>query len=162
MAMELDVKFIGQATGDIKGSNTITGREGTSRCVAFHHKIDLPTDRATGRVVGNRVHYEGEIIMELDAAVPSIYKMLCNGESATEIKLNFYKITPEGNEVVYWTETIKEAKITRLETIAPMTWDPQYDKFNHYAVVGVRFEKLEKKFVDGAIMYEDDFKAARA
>lgn len=161
MAMELDVKFIGVSTGDIKGSNTVTGREGTSRCLAYKHKVGLDTDRATGRVIGNRIHDEAEIVMELDAAVPSIYKMLCNGESVAEIKLNFYKITPEGAEVVYWTEILKECKITRLETSGPMTWDPQYDKFNHFATVGVRFEELEKTFVDGNIKHLDNFKNAR-
>ena len=48
--------FKDDSGGDLKGSVTIAGREGTSEVMEFDHDVYIPTDANNGRLTGVRVH----------------------------------------------------------------------------------------------------------
>ncbi len=161
MAMECAAWFTGMAVGPIEGSNTIAEREGSVRVFAYDHAVEIPTDRATGRLAGTRMHKEVIIRAEIDSSTPILYKVLTNGEGLTEVKIVFYKIDDQGDEKPYYEEVLEKAKLVGLQTICPNTLDPLLDRWNHYAEIRLRFEDLTKRFIDGGLEYTDSFTAPR-
>ena len=64
----------GQKQGQIKGSVTQKGREGTIEVIGLSHSILSPRDAASGLPSGKRMHKPLVITKELDIASPLILR----------------------------------------------------------------------------------------
>ena len=91
-------------SNDIVGANTKGGRDGSSAVIEFDHQVYSPTDTQRGIVSGARVHGNVELIKEIDTASANLYKACCNGETLDELKVEWYRISPTGQEEVYFTQ----------------------------------------------------------
>ena len=71
MALNAYLTLKGQKQGDIKGSTTQKGREGTIMVIAQSHEIVSPRDAASGLPTGKRQHKPMVITKEVDKSSPS-------------------------------------------------------------------------------------------
>jgi len=145
---------------DFPGSVVITGREETIEVLGFDHDIYIPTDRREGKAAGTRVHGQFKIYKNFDKSTPELYKYLCNGKRIPEITLNWYDIV-EGDEVIYFTHTLTDAKISRIRAYMPDVDDPVTEQFKHREEISMSYEKITWKFIDGNIEFADSWKDGR-
>ncbi len=83
---------------DIKGSVTVSGREGSVEVVAFDHAVKIPTDANTGKLTGARVHEPIVFTKETDASTPYLYKAVSSGQTLKAVEIRWYKIDDAGKE----------------------------------------------------------------
>ena len=81
----------GQKQGEITGSCTFKGRDGTSVVVGLSHSIVSPRDPASGLPTGKRQHKPLVITKYIDKATPLLYNTLVMNENLTPVMLSFYR-----------------------------------------------------------------------
>ena len=113
----------GQNQGDIQGSVTEAGKEGTIRVLGFGHDLHIPLDPLSGDPTGKRIHGPLRIIKPLDRATPKLYQALVTGEQLTHVRIRFYRTGPAGSEEQHYTVLVEDAQITSI-TPAYVTADP--------------------------------------
>lgn len=150
MALECALYY----SNDITGSNTKGGREGTSAVIEFNHEVYSPTDQQRGIVSGARVHGAVELVKEIDTASASLYQACCNGETLDELKVEWYRISPTGQEEVYFTHTLTNVKVAAVEQVLPNTKDPQKENYRHLEQLKLLYEKIAWTHEEG-YEYED-------
>src|SRR6266404_1793228 len=89
MALNAYLKLKGQKSGEIKGSVTQKGREGSIMVIAVSHDVISPRDAASGLPTGKRMHKPFVITKELDTSSPLLYNILVTNENITEWVLHF-------------------------------------------------------------------------
>ena len=142
---------------DFEGSVSVQGREGTIEVLGFEHDLHIPTDRKNGTAAGTRVHGQFEITKNFDKSSPELYKYLCNGKAIGEVTLNWYQINPAGEEVVYFTHVLTNARVTQLYAWMPNVDDPSTERYKHMEKVAFQYEKINWKFADGNIEHSDSW-----
>src|SRR5262245_26518966 len=95
MALNAYLRLKGQKQGEIKGSVTQKGREGSIMVIAVTHEILSPRDPASGLPTGKRMHKPFVVTKELDKSSPLLYSVLVNNENVPEWSLQFW--TPQLN-----------------------------------------------------------------
>lgn len=134
----------------IKGSNTKAGRNDSSVVIQFNHRVYSPTDDQRGIFTGTRVHAPAELVKEMDIATPLLYKACCDGETLDELQVRWYEIDPTvGNEVLYFTHTLKNVKVASVEDILPNTKTPAQETLRHLERVRLMYEEIEWKHEEG-------------
>ncbi len=96
---------------DIKGSVTVSGREGSVEVVAFDHAVNIPTDSNTGKLTGTRVHKPIVFTKETDASTPYLYKAVTSGQTLKSIEIKWYKIDDAGKEKEYFNTKLENVKV---------------------------------------------------
>ncbi|MEO6833074.1 MAG: type VI secretion system tube protein TssD, partial [Chitinophagaceae bacterium] len=91
MALNAYLKLKGQKQGEIKGSVTQKGREGSIMVKAASHEIISPRDPASGLPTGKRQHKPLVITKEIDKSSPLLLTALCSNENLTSVVLDFYQ-----------------------------------------------------------------------
>jgi type VI secretion system secreted protein Hcp len=164
MALNAYLTLKGQKQGDIHGSVTQKGREGSIMVIAMDHQIVSPRDAASGLPSGKRQHKPLVIIKELDKSTPLLYSALCNNETISSWQLNFW--TPQikattgvGSEVQNFTIKLTNANVASINFHMPNNKHPELMKLNEYEEVGFTYEKIEWVWTDGAISAVDDWEA---
>ncbi|MEP0548450.1 MAG: type VI secretion system tube protein TssD [Rhodothermales bacterium] len=150
MALEAALYY----SNDIVGSNTKGGRADSSPVIEFEHEVYSPTDDQRGIVSGARVHGNVILTKEIDTASANLYKACCNGETLDELKIEWYEISPTGQEQVYFTHTLTNVKVAGVEQILPNTKDPNKEKFRHLERLKLLYERINWKH-EGGYEYED-------
>ena len=141
----------------IKGSNTKGGREDSSAVIEFNHEVYRPVDPQKGVVQGTRVHKAIDLIMELDTAVPSLYKSCCKDEQLDELVVKWY----DTKDQLYFTHTLKKATVASVEVILPNTKDPSKERSPHLVRMRLQYEEIEWNHVGGkGLQYPDAWKKA--
>lgn len=143
------------------GPVTVQGREDTIQVLGFEHNLHIPTDRKDGTAAGTRVHGQFEILKNFDKSSPELYKYLCNGKAVDEVVLDWYQINPAGEEVVYFTHTLTNARVTHIKAWMPNVDDPTTERFKHMENVSFQYEKINWKFADGNIEHSDSWLEGR-
>ena len=133
----------------IKGSNTVKGREDSSEVIAFDHDIRIPVDQHRGTISGKRQHNAAVITKEQDTATPLLQKALCEGDTLDELRVEWYRINDQGIEELYFTHTLKNVKVTQMETDLPNVKDPEKERLTHLEKVSLVYEQIEWKHEDG-------------
>ena len=108
MALNAYLRLKGQKQGEIKGSVTQKGREGSIMVIAVSHEIVSPRDPASGLPTGKRMHKPFVITKELDKSSPLLYSVLTQNENIPEWKLEHWTpqlsaVTGAGQEKQHYT-----------------------------------------------------------
>lgn len=159
MPMPIHMTLKGQNTGEIKGGCTQKGREGSIILFHFDHDVLSPRDIASGLPTGKRQHRPIRVTKEIDKSSPLLYGVLCNNENLTEVVFKFWKPSPTGAEVQYYTIKLTNANISARKTFFPNMLFPENTRLPHLEEVEFTYQKIEWTFEDGGITAEDDWEA---
>jgi len=159
MALNAYLKLKGQTQGDIKGSVTQAGRADMIMVIAVQHEVTSPRDAASGLPTGKRQHHPFVITKEIDKASPLLYNLLVNNENVTEWELQFWRPSPSGAEVQFYTVQLVNASIAWIRSIMPNNKHPDLMKFAEYEEIGFCYQKITWTWMDGGIQSTDDWEA---
>lgn len=164
MALNAYLKVNGQKSGQVKGSVTQKGREGTMMIVGFHHEIISPRDPASGLPTGARMHKPIVLLKEIDKASPVLYNILCTNENIKEAEIQFW--TPQlkaatgvGSEVQHYTIKLTNANIASIKEFSENNKVPGNMPMPLLEEVALTYQKIEWVWTDGGIMAVDDWEA---
>jgi type VI secretion system secreted protein Hcp len=136
----------------IKGGVDVLNRESSIEIKGFHHNLMIPTDNATGKVTGTRMHSPMLLVKEFDYSSPYLYKAVSTGQNLTSAEIKWYKINDAGQEVEYFNIFLEEV---RNVSISPSMASPDNPNENHMKTLELRYEKITWKHCDGNIMHTD-------
>ena len=162
MALPGYLTLKGQKQGDIKGSVTQRGREGSILVLAFTLEIVSPRDSQSGLPTGKRQHKPIVITKEIDRSSPALWTALVNNENMTEFTLGLWAPgtgTHAGQEVQYYTIKLTNASIASIVEFLPDTEDPVQEKFSARENVSFVYQKIEWTWTDGGITATDNWTA---
>jgi type VI secretion system secreted protein Hcp len=158
MPMPFHMSITGTTQGNIsEGACDQTGRENTILCQALDHKISIPKDIQSGAPTGKRVHGALKVTKVFDKASPKLFQALARGERLTEVKLEFYRINPTGNEELYFTIVLEDAIIMAINLWIPNCLDPDQASFTHMEDLDFSYGKIIKTWVIDGIEAEDSW-----
>lgn len=143
----------------ITGSNNKKGRADSSVVIEFDHRVYSPVDTQRGSVSGARVHDALVVVKEVDKATPLLYQAACSGKTLPEFKIEWYRISPTGQEEPYFQHTLKNVKVASVEIMLPNTKDPAKEKQTHLEKLELLYEEITWTFLDGQIEHVDAWKA---
>ena len=83
---------------DIKGAVDVQDREGSIEIVGFSHGLNIPVDRANGKITGKRSHSPMMIEKEFDSSSPYLYKAVATGQTLKSAEIRWYRINHAGQE----------------------------------------------------------------
>ena len=138
----------------IKGGVNVFKRESSIEVKGFHHNLMLPTDSATGRITGTRVHSPLLIIKDFDCASPYLYKAVATGQSLASAEIKWYRINHAGQEEEYFNMLLEGVRIV---SISPAMATGDNPNENHMETVELRYEKITWKHNDGNIIFSDSW-----
>jgi type VI secretion system secreted protein Hcp len=142
---------------DVKGSVTVTDREGSVEVVAFEHGVNIPTDSNTGKLTGARVHKPMLFTKETDASTPYLYKAVTSGQTLKSIEIKWYKIDDAGKEKEYFNTKLENVKVVGVMPQMLDIKNPAFEKHNHLEKVELRYEKITWAYKDGNIIHTDSW-----
>jgi type VI secretion system secreted protein Hcp len=157
MALNAYLKVKGQIQGEIKGSVTQKGREGSIMVIAASHDIISPRDPASGVSIGKRSHKPFVITKELDKSSPLLYSMLVNNEGITEWELQFWQPNSTGGETNYYTVRLTNANVASIGFRMPNSRDPELMKRVEYEDLAFVYRKIQWVWTEGNISAADDW-----
>lgn len=162
MALNAYLRLKGQKQGEIKGSVTQKGREGSIMVIAVSHEIVSPRDPASGLPTGKRMHKPFVITKELDKSSPLLYNVLVNNENVPEWKLEFW--TPQlsaaggvGAEKQHYTVQLLNANIASISFRMLNNKNPELSRYAEFEEVAFTYQKITWTWKDGGITAEDDW-----
>ena len=154
------LKVRGQKQGDITGSVTQKGKEGTIAVIAVDHAIISPRDAASGLPTGKRIHQPLVIITHIDKATPLLYNALVTNENLPTVELDYYQTGPDGKETLYFKVELTNANISVIkQTNLNSQDDPHLGLFGEYEEVSFTYQKIKWTWTDGGIIAQDDLES---
>ncbi|OQP33003.1 Hcp family type VI secretion system effector [Pantoea latae] len=138
----------------IKGGVDVQDREFSIEVRGFHHNLMIPTDNATGKVTGTRIHSPMLIVKEFDYSSPYLYKAVATGQNLTSAEIKWYKINDAGQEAEYFNMLLEGVRVV---SISPSMAAPDNKNENHMETVELRYERITWKHCDGNIIYTDSW-----
>jgi len=148
----------GEKQGKIEGSCDIKGREGTILVQAIDSLVNIPKSPQTGMPTGKRVHNPYTVVAELDKATPKIYQALCNGERMKSVQVDYYRISPAGNEEKYFSIKLENAIVVSAHHYVPNCLDQTNSTMGHMVEYSFTYEKVTWTWVKDGIEGEDNWK----
>lgn len=112
----------------------------------------IPTDNATGKITGTRMHSPMLIIKEFDCSSPYLYKAVATGQSLVSAEIKWYRINYSGQEEEYFNMLLEGVRIV---SISPAMAPGDNPNENHMETVELRYEKITWKHSDGNIIFSD-------
>jgi type VI secretion system secreted protein Hcp len=164
MALNAYLKLKGQKQGDIKGSVTRKGREGSILVTGASHEVVSPRDAASGLPTGKRQHKPFVIYKPVDRSTPLLYSALVDNENLTQWELRFWRPKSTGSggvgvEQNHYTVKLTNASIAGIRFVMPSTFDPSNVDIPEYEEVSFTYQKIEWIWTDGGITATDDWEA---
>jgi type VI secretion system secreted protein Hcp len=104
----------GEATGDIIGGATQSGREGAMVVIGYNHEVVSPLDAGSGLPTGKRQHKPLTITKELDRATPLIAQLLTRNENIPRWRLEFYRSGGRREEILAYSITLTDASVSAI------------------------------------------------
>ena len=162
MAHMAYMKVKGQKQGNIQGSVTQKGREGSIAVIAFQHSIVSPHDTATGLPTGKRSHRPMSITKATDKATTHLYAALTTNENLPDVTIDFWEPQIKagagvGAEVQFYTVKLSNATISSITQVLPNVDDPAQQKMPLHEVVEFTYRKIEWIWRDGNTTASDDW-----
>ncbi len=136
----------------IKGGVDVAKREYSMEVKGFHHNLMIPTDNATGKVTGTRIHSPMLIVKDFDISSPYLYKAVATGQNLQSAEIKWYRINHAGFEEEYFNMLLE---CVRIVSISPAMATGDNPNENHMETVELRYEKITWKHSDGNIIYND-------
>lgn len=138
----------------IKGGVDVQDRDYTIEVKGFHHNLTIPTDNATGKVTGTRVHSPMLLIKEFDCSSPYLYKAVATGQRLASAEIKWYRINDAGMEAEYFNMLLEGVKVV---SISPAMAPGDNPNENHMETVELRYERITWKHNDGNIIFTDSW-----
>lgn len=152
-ALNAYLKVKGQKQGQIKGSVSKTGREGTIEVVAVSHEIVSPRDAASGLPTGQRMHKPFVITKTIDKSSPLLAEVLSTNENISDWELGFYMPAPAGKgEVLAYKIKLTNANIASIRLVTDANG-------NLTEEISFTYQKIEWTWTEGGITAMDDWEA---
>lgn len=135
----------------IVGSCQMPLRLGSIELKSFSHHVTIPVDASWGKLTGTRVHSPITIVKEFDRTTPILYRGVCEGRTFKKGVIKMYRITESGTEAEYFNILLENIKMT---TVSPYI-APNGLSSTHLETLGLRYQAITWKYVDGNILYRD-------
>jgi len=159
MALNAYLRLKGETQGEIKGSVTQRGREGSIMVIAFQHEVISPRDAASGLPTGKRQHKALTITKEIDKATIGLMNMLVNNENIKDFRLDFWQPSKTGKEEQYYTIELKNASIAGIRQEMLNNKYPENMALKECEHVTFCYQKIIWTLQDGHVTTEDDWEA---
>ena len=155
----LDIKF--NKNGAIEGSPRVKkiGSLGVEKMIefwAFTTKISTPADKASGHLVGRRIHEGIQISYEVrNAGAVLLLNALCTNDKFAEGTFHFFDTNEKGESYEVYTLKITDGAVIAVETHLPNVHERHTEKempfyhtatFSYAKIEGTNFAK--KAFTD--------------
>lgn len=138
----------------IKGSVDVQGRDYSIEVKGFHHNLMIPTDDATGKITGTRIHSPMLIIKDFDSSSPYLYEAVATGQNLASAEIKWYRINDAGQEAEYFNMLLEKVRVV---SISPAMATGNNPNENHMETVELRYEKITWKHCDGNIIFTDSW-----
>lgn len=138
----------------IKGGVDVKDRDYTIEVKGFHHNLMIPTDNATGKVTGTRMHSPMLIVKDFGCSSPYLYKAVATGQKLQSAEIKWYRINDAGMEAEYFNMLLEGVRIV---SISPAMATGNNLNENHMETVEMRYEKITWKHNDGNIIFTDSW-----
>ena len=147
-AKAIHMTLTGANQGQIQGSCTAAGLEGTIGVIGFIHEVVSPRDAASGLPTGKRQHSPVTITKRIDKSTPLLYQSFVNNENMSDFVLRFYHKSYGGTVRNYYEVRLTNARICGIKHL-----DTEREQ------VSFVYQKIEWVFMEGGITAEDDWEA---
>jgi type VI secretion system secreted protein Hcp len=159
VALNAYLKLAGQRQGNIRGSVTQKGREGTIMVIAGSHDVVTPRDPATGEATGKRQHRPLIITKEVDAASAPLHAAQASNENFKEWELQFYRPSVTAVEVMSFAIRLTNASIASIHMEMPNNKHADLMKLETFEEVAFTYQRIEWTWTDGNLAAADDWEA---
>ncbi|MFJ2995623.1 Hcp family type VI secretion system effector [Pandoraea sp. NPDC087047] len=141
----------------IKGSSTVSGRDGSIEVISFSHGLRLPIDSQNGKSTGTRQHAPMMLEKEFDASSPYLYKAVATGQTLQSAELHWYRIAHSGKEKLYFVMSLEGVRVSSINP--SMTNIKMTDSLSLSPAesVSLMYERITWRYVDGNIEYSDSW-----
>ena len=137
--------------------NQIQGplEDGGTEIVKFNHKVLIPYEEETNKLIGTRKITAVEATKFVDRLTPRLYEFLCDGKQFKEVKFSFYRIAAEtGTEELYFEFTLQDARIVTDETKKSDEGDLEFIEF--------LAREYTWEYLEGGFTYQESFPKLKA
>jgi type VI secretion system secreted protein Hcp len=148
MALNGYLTLTGQKQGDIKGSVTQKGREGSLEVIAVSHEVVSPRDPASGLPTGKRMHKPYTVTTEVDQATPLLYSALVNNENITKWTLNFWRPNAAGIEKNYYRVELANGSISSISMRMLNNRNPENMKYAPFHETAFTYQRITWTILD--------------
>ncbi|MCB9681150.1 MAG: type VI secretion system tube protein Hcp [Alphaproteobacteria bacterium] len=159
MALVVHMSVEGKSQGLISEKcSQQEGREDTIQVFQIDHAIDIPKDKQSGRIIGQRFHAPVEICKEIDRSSPMLAQALVRAEELT-LKLQFYRFNPDGSgaQEQFYTMTLEGAQLVSFKSALPFVKDPDTAGYPPLERMQVAYRRIELTYEPDGITFVDDW-----
>jgi type VI secretion system secreted protein Hcp len=165
MALDAYLILKGQKQGEIKGSVTQRGREGSILVHAYSSDIVSPRDPASGLPTGKREHEPIVIVKQVDQSTPLLWNALVNNENLTQWELRFWapvtaaagSAAGAGTEKQIYTVTLTNASIASIHEFMDDNQIPAQANLPLQQEITFTYQKITWTWTNPALTASDDW-----
>ncbi|AUX44725.1 hypothetical protein SOCE26_061920 [Sorangium cellulosum] len=161
MPLNAYLRLAGIRQGQVRGSVTQKGREGSIRVTEAFHALVGPRDPVTGRPTGKRMHKPFVVMKDLDRSTPILLSILSHNESIPRWELQFYRSVAIGVEKPVYTVQLTNANIASIQFHMLNVRNPAQARVPEQEEVAFTYEKIIWTWNEGGITAEDDWLTPR-
>ena len=156
----------GQKQGDIKGSVTQKGREGSIAVQYLQSNIISPRDAASGLPTGKRQHEPLVFRKSVDKSTPLLLNALTTNENLPQVHFKFWRPSASvGTEQQYFTIDLLNASLASADLYHPDSQDSTAPAAGSSSSGGgaeleeytLTYQKITWTWTDGGITADDDW-----
>ncbi|SFV57327.1 secreted protein Hcp [hydrothermal vent metagenome] len=145
-------------TPDSVGNIYQNGHEDECLIKAFTHDIDVPRSATTGQATGQRTHNPLIVTKMIDKSSPLLFNAVVNGETLTEVELNFYRTSYAGKPEHYYSIILEDAIITNIATSMETQGSAITKDVTPYEKVSLSYRKISCRHETASTSGEDDWR----
>ncbi|CAN95158.1 MULTISPECIES: type VI secretion system tube protein TssD [Sorangium] len=161
MPLSAYLRLVGERQGEIRGSVTQKGREGSILVTEVFHSLVGPRDPVTGRPTGKRMHKPFIVTKDLDRSTPLLLSILSHNESIPRWELQFYRSIAIGVERPVFTVQLTNANISSIQFHMLNVRNPGQSRLPEQEEVAFTYQKVVWTWNDGGLSAEDDWLTPR-
>ena len=145
----------GDTQGDITGSVTQAGREGSMEVVEYSHSVSQSIDNASGLPTGKRQHRPIRIIKDVDKASPALMNALNSNENLSEVRIDFWRPGNSGAGQQFYRVELLNAKIINISQLSGS--EDELLQKPAQETITFSYQKIIWTWQDGGNTAEDDW-----
>lgn len=163
MALSAFLTLKGQKQGDIRGSVTEKGKEGSILVHGFENGISNVLDQGSGLPVGKRQHEPLVIVKEIDQSSPKLWSALVTNENLTQWVLNVWtsSVRPgPGTERNIYRIELTNANVALIEESMVDDSIQANQSLPLHEEVTFTYQKITWTWLEGGITATDEWATA--
>jgi type VI secretion system secreted protein Hcp len=152
----------GSKQGNFKGSENVSGKQGSIECIGFSYMVQDALDQASGAPVGKHTHSPVMIVKRLDATTPQFLQAAYTNESLKSVIIEFTKRSADGKTIVSKTVTLTNAMVSRVSQFGGTTaTGQQLQNAGLFEEISLIFQKIEFTDNEAKIGTTDNWSTSR-